>query len=830
MSTMGTSEGCRCGHCAGLGPQTPRRLDNRPGLPEVAYRTGTWASFRASMLAGLTRSDRPLLAGLRTRDPKDWSLALLDAWAVAADVLTFQTERTANEHYLRTATERRSVSGIVGLIGYRLSPGVAAQGTLAFTLDTSPGSPEAVPVASGAKVQTLPGPGQVPQTFETVEDLTALAGWNILKPRQTEPRVPQDGDTTLLLKGTATGVVRGATLLLVGDAATDTSGFATVRVTSVDVDAQRQETLVGLADFQGTLGAAGHVDIHLMRDRAALFGYNAASPVLFSNEVKAALGAQLTADDKEWAFDPIDHEAVDLDGVHEGLTEDSPVVVWVPEAGDEAHWVLAHLDSVGEVGRTAYGISAKVTRLALDVDEDQFTGVSTRETVLLLRAEPLTPAEVPIVAPVAGATIELDAPVPIPDVLPRRILLRGPAVPTDPTVEGETAQVTGEEVLVIAVDGPTLVLEAPLGWAYERATLEIWGNVATGTHGESVVDEVLGSGDAATTHQRFTLRRAPLTHTQAPTPSGGVSTLRVFVNDIEWTEVPTLFGRGPRDRVFGTTTTDDGATVVQFGDGVAGARPPTGRDNIRARYRTGTGLAGLADADQLSLLMTRPLGLKAVRNPFSATGAQDPEAAEDAADNAPRTVLTLDRVVSLRDVADFARGFGDIGKTAAVWTWDGQSRGVALTVGRIGGAAIDPADPLVINVTDALRAAGNARVPLVVLPAEVGQATIEAQLVLAPGFVVQPVLDAARAALLDHFSFARRDFGQAIALSEVDLVLHAVRGVTGVFVTRLHRTGEDGVRHTLLPARALVPGAPPPAEGAEVLTVDPETLDLQVAP
>jgi hypothetical protein len=63
----------------------------------------------------------------------------------------------------------------------------------------------------------------------------------------------------------------------------------------------------------------------------------------------------------------------------------------------------------------------------------------------------------------------------------------------------------------------------------------------------------------------------------------------------------------------------------------------------------------------------------------------------------------------------------------------------------------------------------------------------------------------------------------------VDEVLHAVPGVTGVVVTRLHRTDAAALRHTYLPARPLVPGKPPPDEGAEVLTIDPDRLVLEVA-
>ena len=79
------------------------------------------------MIAALTDADRPRLAALGTRDSDDFTIALLDAWAVASDVLTFYNERLAQESYLRTARERISLQELGRLIGYRLRPGVAAR-------------------------------------------------------------------------------------------------------------------------------------------------------------------------------------------------------------------------------------------------------------------------------------------------------------------------------------------------------------------------------------------------------------------------------------------------------------------------------------------------------------------------------------------------------------------------------------------------------------------------------------------------------------------------------------------------------------------------------
>jgi len=66
---------------------------NAPGQSAIAYRTGTWATFKESMLARLSSSDYPALNRLKTRDDDDFSIAFLDATAVMLDILTFYQER-----------------------------------------------------------------------------------------------------------------------------------------------------------------------------------------------------------------------------------------------------------------------------------------------------------------------------------------------------------------------------------------------------------------------------------------------------------------------------------------------------------------------------------------------------------------------------------------------------------------------------------------------------------------------------------------------------------------------------------------------------------------
>ena len=86
---------------------------NRPALPAIRYRVGTYSSFMATMLAGLSSSEVPALAGLRTRSSSDFQLRWWMHGPRCSTFLTFYTERLANEAYLGTAVQGRSVFELV---------------------------------------------------------------------------------------------------------------------------------------------------------------------------------------------------------------------------------------------------------------------------------------------------------------------------------------------------------------------------------------------------------------------------------------------------------------------------------------------------------------------------------------------------------------------------------------------------------------------------------------------------------------------------------------------------------------------------------------------
>ena len=150
---MSCGKNCNCGCCDGTKAVTPAPIYNRPGLDALTYRIGEHGSFFETMRARLSSTDFPALKGFGARTTDDPSIALMDGWSTVADVLTFYQERLANEGYLRTATERRSVLEMSRLIGYAPRPGVAATVYLSFDIDQNADQPVDIP--TGSRVQSL---------------------------------------------------------------------------------------------------------------------------------------------------------------------------------------------------------------------------------------------------------------------------------------------------------------------------------------------------------------------------------------------------------------------------------------------------------------------------------------------------------------------------------------------------------------------------------------------------------------------------------------------------------------------------------------------------
>lgn len=336
----------------------------------------------------------------------------------------------------------------------------------------------------------------------------------------------------------------------------------------------------------------------------------------------------------------------------------------------------------------------------------------------------------------------------------------------------------------------TLLLANSLSYCYKLDTVIIYGNVAHATHGETR-SEVLGSGDASQALQSFTLRQPPLTYVSAPTVSGADTTLQVRVNDILWREAESLAELGPKDRRYLTRTNDEGKTQVIFGNGEKGVRPATGIENIKAIYRNGIGRAGNVRAEQITLLATKPLGVKEVINPIAAAGGADKEDRDTARRNAPLAVMSLDRLVSVRDYEDFARTFAGIGKVSAVRLSDGRRRIVFLTIAGADDAAIPETSDLYQNLRRALHLYGDPFQAIRIKQRRLKLIVVSANVRVHPDYLWEKVEPQVRASLLDKFSFASRELGQDVLLSEIISVVQSIEGVVYADVDMFGAVNED---------------------------------------
>lgn len=279
-------------------PKRPPRPSNRPGLPTLRYRIGDYASFRARLLERLTcvlvTSDRPQgisLRQLNARTNDDSAIALLDACAVVADVLTFYQERIVNEGYLMTATERRSVLELARTIGYELQPGVAASTLLAFTVEETPNAPKTVAIAKGTQILSVPEQDELPQTFETSADFTAHVEWNALKPRPARPQKIAPTTARLFLKGTSTGLQPGDPLLLM-DGDDINKPYYLLTINRVEPNPANGYTLI-FWQPQTLESPPRHPRAIAFRQRANLFGFNAPRWDTVADAIKLATGSKI---------------------------------------------------------------------------------------------------------------------------------------------------------------------------------------------------------------------------------------------------------------------------------------------------------------------------------------------------------------------------------------------------------------------------------------------------------------------------------------------------------------------------------------------------------
>jgi predicted phage baseplate assembly protein len=698
---------------AGL-PALPRQL---AGLPE----------YRLAMLR-----DIPLhlpLSGWRAREGDDLGVMLLEMWAYVLDILGFYDERIANETYLRPAVLRPSVRKLVELIGYQPRPALGASVILATIADGN----KLVKLPPRTGFRSGPFDGEPSQVFETEVEHTIHPlknQWRLgpVREKTVGDRLFLEADTARLARDQLAVFVWPAPRRTV--ASTLATAFRVVERPSLKTAAGRVVTAKAVEGRDGQtyievdVEPAFQIEPGVRLADVRIFSPSQSAPVTALLASGPSLTSSLTA--VEVSQLSAQSSFVESSVAHAAIAQ----AALQSQSGTDFTSSLENISSQAQ--RSAIDLPASVVRLdavyrdiqkgnlivisrgsefrtftVVDASENQITVFKQGEIEVKV---PMTELEVFPSLPgnwrtasrsltvhfnmldagrltrsaktllntgdfaLPGALID-QAVEPIPESVapPSKLLLRD-AVDNGLLVDG-TVQINADGEGRVQLGAETLPFAPSL-----RTPVSVFGNLVAATRGESVLSEVIGSSDTAQSFQSFTLGNKPLTYFNDPAaPAGRRSTLEVRVNGIKWKEVQSFFGARPQDEVYIVRQNDDGESVITFGDGITGTRPPTGADNITASYRFGAG-APKPPAGGISQLAKPVEGLRRVINPVGAGGGADADQPKDIRRNAPNSALILGRAVSVPDFQALALEFGGVINAHVEWAWDELSQRAVVMV------------------------------------------------------------------------------------------------------------------------------------------------------
>jgi hypothetical protein len=749
-----------------------------PGQPRLRRRSGEFWSFADALVTDLERAEpdgaAPLSRVWDVRGDPAASL-LVRLWAFVAEGVAAYTELTAGEGYLGTAQDWTSLRRLAALVGFRPRPRVAAQGWVRAQVDR--GAAPVVP--AGTRVQAPGTPARAAQTFEVAADTQLHGDWDRLvvtwpffaTPVPDGNRIRFDGDPGLRAGHRVLIVSQDLDEPLVVAAVTAREADVGTSVVSFDRDltgALAPRSQPGRAyRILGSAGTARRLEKVVAVDAVAkstatvaITGYSSSAAVGQTTLVLDALLAELSAGSLV------------------------AVVSWGPtQPGVDLATVVEHAPTHWEV---APGTVVRVSHVELDsAPDEKLLGSGDALTLYVLEdagdaanlVQPLAPPDEPRVR-VHPAPVEAPAQLAIlDDTGAWEVFAASPVGSWEP----------GGELLIDLDRSPS--------WMIDHAPGS--GNLVAVRHGRSSGGR-LGSGDAGTPNQELVVPESPVAHDLDPAGEP-VSTLEVRVDGIRWDEVPTLYAAGPA-QVYATRLAADGGLTVEFGDGAAGARVPTGRNNVTARYRLGGGTEGEVEPGAISALLGSVRGVKKVVGAGPTSGGADQDDERRLRTLAPARARAFGRVISLEDAVDLARGYPGVSHAAA-WNDGGGARLAFVRTGSAGPRR--PEDAEVEALSKFLDARRDTSFPLVVVPGYVTHVLVTAAIAVDPARTPGDVAAAALAELLDRdgpLGPADRSLGGPLAPAEVYAALHAVPGVVGVASLEL-----GGVDVETVPLQAAAP-------------------------
>ena len=828
----------------------PAVIENPAGRSSILYRIGDYTTFRHALLLSLPQENE--LTQWKPSATADLALQMIEWWAYLADILTFYNQRIANQDYLRTADQAQSVERLIRLLGYRPQPGIGATATLAALVS----SKQPIMLSQGFAIQSKPGPGKQPQIFELDTQAALLPGGDVsADPVPATSTLGADG--SILLKGNISSIKTGDQLLIAERGWNGASkSYAVAYVVSSQPEISPRGAKNTRVKFSAPLGlpsGAAEADYRVLRSTQTTRLYQqkgSMSSILSSANGKGTAhldsivrqippGDMILFDDtggagsgvtsvpastsiltsiaqgsfyQSSAFDifslpatpqvesfqveSLQFQETVVSGQQIILNPAPALLLSCVTAYQEVTW-YANSGKTNPPDTPPSGTTPGIAVLHSQITFTPSYEGSVSRSVLVLRhgwqeAGQLLPTPA---TTFTGTPAELIAVKP-----PNFLAGSGHVLIADANGVGESADGFTASMDTTAIQVSNLRPDPPPAMT---APLDVYYNLLPVSRGKTVTNEVLGSGDAAQAGQEFTLSKSPLTYLLSPDPGSGAnykSTLRVWVNGVEWSEAPSFFGQLPAATIFVTREDENNQTHVQFGDGVNGARLPSGTNNVIANYRFGSG-ADAPAAGTLTVIAKAQPGLSAIRNPVAAGGGADPEPPSQIRKYAPRSVLTFGRAVSGDDYEAIAASTPGVARARAYWSFDPLQQRTLVTVYAGDGEAARSAAEL------ALRGDADPNRPVSVKLAQPVSVQLTLTLVVDAKYIPADVVAAAQQALLDPdtglFGVNRIGVGEAIYASRIYAACFTVPGARAVHHLTVETGSQGGaVFHPLLKFQA----------------------------
>jgi len=728
-------------------PRSRLTISNSPGLSAISYRVGDFNSFREALLQALAGETQ--LTAWRPNAVTDLALQMIEWWAYLGDILTFYNERIANESYLGTATQAQSVRSLIALLGYRPRPGIAATGTVAALVSGKNG----FTIPGAFSIDSKPGPGQSPQTFELSADTPVT-------PSGSVPALPPQyllwpATNQFLIDGASAQVSAGDSLLLASsNPVTPPIAPALLSVTSTTVITTPANT----KQTQVTFTTAGSLPAPMPASALSIQRSSLSVPLWTAN------GAAISG------------TTVQLASVARSIQPGSLVVFSAPNISP----ILATVESAIDV---LWYLNPDAGSDPSQAPKPPTVPIGVLHTQLTVTAAPSSPNGVTVLFGWRNLGSLIDQPATSFD---GSTPLNAVAPGVFPSGDGTGTPILIEDALgngVAAIGTPSSdqaslkISGLPSTPPALTPPLNVLYNLLAVSRGKTVGSEILGSGNAAIAGQSFVLAKSPVTY--LANGAGYLSTVSVWVNGRQWKEVASFYNQAPDAEVYVTSEDDQQQTHVTFGDGVNGARLPTGTNNITARYRYGSG-ASSPGAGQLTVISKPFPNVSSIRNPAPVGGGADPDPPDQIKTYAPRSVLTFGRAVSADDYEVIAAQAPGVTRAKSYWSWSGDEQRAVVAV------YVGDDQAALTSAQSALAASSDPNKHVAVLAATAIPTALLLLVLVDPAYVPDDVKASVRSALLDPedglFATGRPGIGEAVFNSQIFQACLSVAGARSVSV------------------------------------------------